>query len=68
VTIIVTYRKHDWPEGKYLTEEYQDDRLQELLDRACVAFGNPSIQHGGPSITTESSAGSIPIPKRRRKK
>ena len=45
--IVVRHRRsgEDWSEP----QEFSDDRLQELMDRANAAFGDPGKTLGGPN-------------------
>ena len=62
--LIVSWRKS----GEELqTKEYEDDRLQELMDRANATFGNPERDlTGGPNMSSASNAGLQSIPKQHR--
>lgn len=48
-------------EAEASTSEYADDRLQELMDRANQAFGDPTKILGGPSMTPPKNNGSETI-------
>lgn len=65
--IEVRYRKTG---EEWTLRTYPDDMLQELMDRANAAFGDPTKDLGGPTLstTTESESGLPPIPKPRRKR
>lgn len=63
--IVVTWRKSGEQEQ---SREYPDDRLQELMDRACKTFGNPALILDGPSTKTESGPISVLTKKPRRKR